>query len=216
MTGSHRVVRALFAALITTLLALLMHTGAGGSVSPIGTGIVFVLVLWSAMILSGRRLGYVSVTALLSLGQLLMHFSMGWFGTSSAAHHAASAAANPGGPAAGAHAGHITPATGSLDLSHAVTMTHSHGGDAGPGMVLAHIIAVLFTAVILKRGEDIVFSILQLAVGPVSSALRSLAEAAVSLAEFPARSIPGQFRLPQVISSAVIGANYRRGPPALV
>ena len=45
MTGWTKSVRALFAALFTTLLALLMHLGAGGSVSIPGTVVVFVLVL---------------------------------------------------------------------------------------------------------------------------------------------------------------------------
>ncbi|MDN6374387.1 MAG: hypothetical protein L0K12_15915 [Brevibacterium aurantiacum] len=42
MTGSNKSVRALFAALMTTLLAILMHVGAGGSTSPVGIVIVFV------------------------------------------------------------------------------------------------------------------------------------------------------------------------------
>lgn len=78
MTGWTKSVRALFAALFTTLLALLMHLGAGGGVSIPGTVVVFVLVLWSAMIVAGRRLGYLTLAGLLGLGQVLMHLTMGW------------------------------------------------------------------------------------------------------------------------------------------
>ena len=231
MTGWNKSVRALFAALITTLLAVLMHLGAGGVVAPTGVALVFILVLWAAMIFAGRRLGYLSLAAILGLGQVLMHLSMGWFGAMGAAQ---SASANGSGqPSSGSalaqsHAHqHLGHETGTLDLSHAGTMAHSHGahgagasmsGGAGAdlGMLLAHIAAVLVTAVILKRGEDIVLTILQLALGPVATAIQALAEAAGTLAEFPARAARVEFRLPQAITSAVIGPNYRRGPPALV
>ncbi|UVI35878.1 hypothetical protein [Brevibacterium spongiae] len=115
-----------------------------------------------------------------------------------------------------AHAGHIVPAPGTLDLGPAAAAAvHSHG-EMSSAMVLAHLAVVLITAVILKRGEDIVLSILQLALGPVVGALRALAEAAGILADPPFRSVLAGFRLPQPITSAVVGANYRRGPPALV
>ena len=219
MTGWNKSVRALFAALMTTLLALLMHVGAGGEVSVVGSIIVFVLVLWVAMILAGRRLGYVSLTALLALGQGLMHLSMDWFagpisaGTSSAAS---------GGSAAMAamdhqHMGH---GTGSVDLGATTSMSHpmSHmmGDAAGVTMLVSHTIAVVITAVILKRGEDIILSILQLALGPVSTVLRALAEALGVFAEFPARIVQGEYHLPQAITVAVLGPNYRRGPPSFV
>lgn len=238
MTGWTKSVRALFAALITTLLALLMHVGAGGSASPSGTGFVFVLVLWAAMILAGRRLGYLALTALLGLGQVLMHLTMSWSAGGHAGGHSSSAsvassvgttgdgsvangiAGTETGHAAvtgGAHAGHIVPASGSLDLSSAAAaLGHSAHGHASTGMLLAHIVAVIVTAVILKRGEDIILRILQLALGPVIGALRALAEAAGILAEHPFRMLGGRLRLPQPITSAVVGANYRRGPPALV
>lgn len=91
MTGWTKSVRALFAALFTTLLALLMHLGAGGSVSIPGTVVVFVLVLWAAMIVAGRRLGYVTLAGLLGLGQVLMHLTMSW-----SAHTFAHAGAHAG------------------------------------------------------------------------------------------------------------------------
>lgn len=248
MTGWTKSVRALFAALITTLLALLMHVGAGGSASPSGTGFVFVLVLWAAMILAGRRLGYLALTALLGLGQVLMHLTMSWSAGGHAGGHSSSAsvassvgttgdgsvangsaanetvangiAGTETGHAAvtgGAHAGHIVPASGTLDLSSAAAaLGHSAHGHASTGMLLAHIVAVIVTAVILKRGEDIILRILQLALGPVIGALRALAEAAGILAEHPFRMLGGRLRRPPPITSAVVGANYRRGPPALV
>jgi hypothetical protein len=220
MTGWTKSVRALFAALITTLLALLMHLGAGGSASLLGTGVVFVLVLWAAMILAGRRLGYLTLTALLGLGQVLMHLTMSWSVNAHSGAHAgappASAGEGSAGAAMSAHAGHIVPAPGTLDLgSAAAAASHAHGGTS-PGMILAHIAAVLITAVILKHGEDIVLTILQLALGPVAGALRALAESAGILADHPYRSVLVAFRLPQPIASAVVGPNYRRGPPALV
>lgn len=216
MTGWNKSVRALFAALITTLLAVLMHLGAGGEVSPVGLAIVFVLVLWAAMILAGRRLGYLSLGLLLSLGQGLTHLSMGWF---------TAAAPSTGESAAGtamAHQ-HMNHGSGSLDLGQqAATMSHpmshmiTNGSSASALMVLAHAAAVMITAVVLKRGEDIVLTILQLALGPVVTALRALAEAVGRLAVFPARLVQGEFHLPPAITSAVIGPNYRRGPPAFV
>lgn len=215
MTGSNKSVRAFFAALMTTLLAVLMHVGAGGTASPIGIGIVFILVLWSAMILAGRRLGYWALGSLLSLGQVLMHLSMGWF-------TAAPASAGASAPGASMGHQHMNHGTGALDLDQTAPMSHpmSHlagdGSSASLAMVLAHAVAVLITAVALKRGEDIILTILQLALGPVATVLRALAEAVGVLAESPARLVQVAFHLPQTITSAVVGPNYRRGPPALV
>ncbi|MGO1565742.1 MAG: hypothetical protein ACTHX5_12980 [Brevibacterium aurantiacum] len=215
MTGSNKSVRALFAALMTTLLAILMHVGAGGSTSPVGIVIVFVFALWAAMILAGRRLGYLGLGSLLGLGQILMHLSMGWF-TSAPASSSASAT----GTAMGHQ--HMHHGTGALDLGQTGSTSQplSHmagdGSSAGLAMVFAHVAAVIVTAVVLKRGEDIILTILQLALGPIATARRALAEALGVLAEFPTRLVDGEFQLPQAVTSAVVGPNYRRGPPALV
>ncbi|UVI35879.1 hypothetical protein [Brevibacterium spongiae] len=98
MTGWTKSVRALFAALITTLLALLMHLGAGGSASLPATGVV--LVLWMAMIFAGRRRGYLSLTALLGLGQVPMHLTMSWSALGHSGSHSGghSASAGEGAP----------------------------------------------------------------------------------------------------------------------
>jgi hypothetical protein len=231
MTGWTKSVRALFAALFTTLLALLMHLGAGGGVSIPGTVVVFVLVLWAAMIFAGRRLGYLALTGLLGLGQVLMHLTMSWSAHTLSHAGAHPVSAHPGSPQTGlpnsgstlaeaahnAHAGHLTPDTGSLDLGPAAAaLGHADHGAASVGMIIAHLVAVLATAVILKRGEDIVLRILQLALGPVIGALRTLAEAAGVLADGSFRKLCAQFRLPLPVTSAVVGSNYRRGPPALV
>ncbi|KZE21577.1 hypothetical protein [Brevibacterium casei] len=217
MTGWHKSVRALFAALITTLLAQLMHVGAGGDFSVLGTGFVFVFVLWAAMILAGRRLGHLSLMAIIGLGQILMHVSMGWFGSMS--HAAGQSAGSPqmAGMSASEHAMMSQPA-GSLDLSQAAAMsqTMDHSNGAGVPMVIAHLVAIVITAFILKRGEDLVFSILQLAVGPVLLAMRALVLARRTLAAADTRVVLEVCALPATIATAVIGPNYRRGPPALV
>ena len=211
MTGSNKSIRALFAALMTTLLAVLMHVGAGGTASAIGIVIVFVFALWAAMILAGRRLGYLALGSLLGLGQILMHLSMGWF-TAAPAFTGASMA----GTALGHQ--HMNHGTGALDLGQAAPMSHmvGDGASASLAMVLAHAVAVFVTAVVLKRGEDIILTILPLALGPVATAIRALAETVGVLAEVPGRVAHGEFHLPQAITSAVVGPNYRRGPPALV
>ncbi|WP_350269899.1 hypothetical protein AAFP32_15460 [Brevibacterium sp. CBA3109] len=211
MTGSNKSIRALFAALMTTLLAVLMHVGAGGTASPLGIVIVFVFALWAAMILAGRRLGYLALGSLLGLGQILMHLSMGWF---------TAAPTSTGAAMTGTAMGHqhLNHGTGALDLGQGAPMAHlaGDGSSASLAMVLAHAAAVIATAVALKRGEDIILTILQLALGPVATALRALAEAVGILADFHARPGQGEFHLPQAITSAVVGPNYRRGPPALV
>lgn len=231
MTGWTKSVRALFAALFTTLLALLMHLAAGGGISVPGTVVVFVLVLWAAMIVAGRRLGYLTLAGLLGLGQVLMHLTMSWSARTlaHAGAHTGTAHSGPGQTGAAgtgstsaeaalhAHAGHIVPAPGSLDLGPAASaLGHANHGAASAGMIIAHLVAVLVTAVLLKRGEDIVLSILQLALGPVIGALRALSEAAGVVADEPFRKLSASFRLPQPVTSAVVGPNYRRGPPALV
>ena len=78
-TGWTKSVRALFAALITTLLALLMHLGAGGTPRSWAPASVFVLVLWAAMITASRRSWALDPAPLyLGLGQVLMHLTMSW------------------------------------------------------------------------------------------------------------------------------------------
>ncbi|RBP61736.1 hypothetical protein DFO66_11960 [Brevibacterium sanguinis] len=204
MTGSHKTVRALFAALVTILLAALTHLGAGGRISLLGIALVFVLVLWVAMILAGRRLGYITLGAILGLGQMLMHATMGWF---TAAPRTITAATGH----LGAHTHH---ATGTLDLSPA-PLPHTHGA-SDTTMMLAHLGAVIATALVLKHGEDTVLRTLQLALGPVTMAVRSLCAATRALAEASVRIPHGHWRVPHAVTAAVVGGNHRRGPPALV
>lgn len=212
MTGWHKSVRALFAALMTTMLALLMHVGAGGDVSLLGTGIVFVFVLWAAMILAGRRLGHLGLASILGLGQLLTHVSMGWFGTPAVLLSAGST----GAMTASEHQA-MMQAPGSLDLSGASAMgpAMNHSNGAGVPMVIAHIVAVVVTAVLLKRGEDLLFSILQLALGPAETALRTIVLVGHTLADARTRLVTDTLEVPWSVATAVIGPNYRRGPPAL-
>lgn len=205
MTGSHKTARALFAALVTTLLAALTHLGAGGRISLLGIALVFVLVLWVAMILAGRRLGYITLGAILGLGQMLMHAIMGWFTATPRTITAATSHL-------GAHTHH---ATGTLDLSPA-SLPHTHGASADTTMMLAHLGAVIATALVLKHGEDTVLRTLQLALGPVTTAVRSLAAVTRALADASVRIPHGHWRVPHSVTAAVVGGNHRRGPPAFV
>lgn len=237
MTNWHKTVRAFIAALMTTLLAVLMHVGVGGGFSVLGTVIVFVLVLWVSMMLAGRRLGYIALGSILGLGQVLMHLSMGWFLHSMATTHSAGtggASMNEAGRSSAGTGGGGTGLTasdpGGMAAGHE-TMHHQTGtlqlvpmgpdGHTGPMvddnvMLLAHVFAVLITAVLLKHGEDLLLTILQLAVGPVASALIVVSRAIGGVLEKPIASAPNAWELPEAITSAVIGANFRRGPPALV
>ncbi len=205
MTGSHKAVRALVAAIVTTLLAALMHLGAGGDISVFGVAIVFILVLWMAMILAGRRLGYIALGAILGLGQLLTHVSMGWFTTPS-----------PAGGEPQQAMGHQHMHTGALDLGPATAHGTNLTASTDAAMVLAHVGAVIATAVLLKRGDDLILTILQLALGPVTTAAQVLIAATGALSEVPTRPAHGQCLLPGAVTAAVTGANYRRGPPAHV
>lgn len=214
MTGWHRSVRAAAAALITTLLALLMHVAAGGDFSLIGSGIVFVLVLWVSMIFAGRRLGLLGLSAILGFGQVLMHASMALPAVGTASMTSGSLAE----AAAARHLGHMPSSAGSalIMTGHTPDLDGSGLGDSGNmAMLLAHLAAVALTAVVLKRGEDLLLSILQLALGPVRSVLSAFAASALTLAE-STRRILTIAELPCAITAAVNCANHRRGPPALV
>lgn len=242
MRGWHKAVRAVLAATFTTLLALLMHLGAGGDFSFLGAAIVFVMVLWVSMILAGRRMGYLSLGGILGLGQVLMHFSMDWFpGTSTAAsgspnnagasalignllgstssHQSMGHAMSAPQSAVSSLSAPVTSESSMAGMNHAASgMSHAmfDGSSAGSAMLIAHVFAVLITAVVLKRGEDLLLSILQLALGPITTAFIRTAGHVRAEIIWPT-TVRGNFwHLPQAVSAAVTCANFRRGPPALV
>lgn len=213
-SGSLRGLRVAVVAVAGTLLAAAAHAIAGGPLPSAGTVAMASLIpalggLW----LSRRRRGWFSIAAVLGGVQVLLH---AWLMSATAtgaclvgggghvAHAAAAMVRCPAGP--GMAGMSPTPTGLSVPLG---PLTGRYLSDGSLVMLLAHVVAVLLTAVVLAAGEHAVWQLMQW----LRPALR------VVRAEFPV--IPGQPRAVPVVAAPVarrrsveLGGPGRRGPPA--
>ncbi|GAA6524698.1 hypothetical protein [Intrasporangium sp. DVR] len=160
-TGAVRALRALVFLAIATALSLAGHVLGGGSASLVGVGALVVLTWPLALLGSRRQRGVRHLFPVLVAGQLAGHVVLAYLG---------SALTNTS-PAAGCttvHAHHGPPL---LDCGQAAAATSGHG--ATPTMTVAHLGAALVLAVVLARGEALLWRVVDLAV-PVLPRLRPL------------------------------------------
>ncbi|WP_052596213.1 hypothetical protein [Luteipulveratus mongoliensis] len=139
--GAWRLARAGSFALVAVALSLTAHVAAGGS--PPSVGVVAATtfgILCPATLLAGRRIGRPTMLVMLGLAQLGLHTAF---------------------ERLGGHAESCTPS----GHHHAQTVTCGSSGAAaehvstGPLMVLAHIAATVLLALLLARGEDILWAL---------------------------------------------------------
>ncbi len=185
--GAVRVVRATGLATVTLGLAAAAHLTGGGSLPGLAPAVgLFGLTAAGGAVLTARRIRPLAVLAWLGLAQLAAHWAFGALtsasgATSTAGHHAASADLL------------VAPST--------VTVEHDHGTT----MLVAHVLATLFTAAAVARGEDLLWTIWGL-LAP----------------RLPAQPVPGPRPAGPVVSSWSPGPASRkpaghpgvRGPPA--
>ena len=182
--GVLRWVRAAVVGLSASGLALLGHVAAGGAAPPAGQlGLAILSVLVVSRALSVRRWTVGPLLAVLLGSQALFHVAFSGAGAAMHLH---------GGP-------------------------HVAGGSPMPGhsgllMLVGHSVAALLTALLLRRGEDWLWSLVAL-LARAWRVVRAAAEEPLAAARTPA-----MFRLGDVpaLLDLLEHAVARRGPPELV
>lgn len=174
-TGPWRLVRAGVVASVVVALAGLAHV-LGGGVLPAGVVVVALtsLVLAVCVALAGRRLGVVAVTAVLGVGQLVLHHAFTVLG-------ATACVAGPSATAGDPHAGHtaaehaaLATAPGAGHAGHAVGQVVDHAAHTGQAvgtvacadphgvaapllgasaMLVLHVVATVLTALVVAGGD---------------------------------------------------------------
>jgi len=237
--ASHaRLVRGVAAGALATFVALFSHVAAGGH-APVLPGVVLPLVLavFVSVVLAGRKLSLVRLSASVAVSQTAFHWifsaaaaSAPGAGRASAARATADAVAagdphafhhGAGVPAdfaatvgAGASAGSGASAgAGAAAGGHAL---HTAGHDS-PLMLVAHVIAAVVTIAALHRSELILHSLLRL-LRLVRSLLGPLLRVPAPVVTTSRRRLLGAGCA--VVSPAPLGvvrsARVDRGPPVRV
>lgn len=216
MSRQMRIWRSVGAAFIATGIATLFHLGAHGSASLLAGVVCFVLTLWIGVLLAGRRLGILSLSAIVAFAQLALHHLMTLFSHAPLiiSGHSGRVYLQLGtGAGSGAHAHHMTDAEVSAavaDTAAAAGQTAAHAG-AGTSMLIAHLLSAVVTIAILKCGEEFVFALIQAALGPIATAFTRFVPL-VMPPRLPVQVAP----LLTAVTSAVLDSRFRRGPPAVL
>ncbi|WP_146364067.1 hypothetical protein [Arthrobacter yangruifuii] len=148
-TDPFRLLRAGAATAVILALAVGAHTAGGGTLpAPILLFALGVFTLAGVTITAGRRFRPVSLLAVLGAAQFGLHGAFRVLGSGvqcvpgAPAHHGMTLVCPEPGPLTGAASAH--------QLSGLHTLPH----DAGPVLFLAHLAAVVLSALALARGED--------------------------------------------------------------
>ncbi|MGW6784610.1 hypothetical protein [Streptomyces sp. NPDC054987] len=203
---------AMFAAVCSALGAVGHAYMSGADIPASGLMGAFAVTFGLAWLAAGRRRGPVGIAVAVLAVQGVLHLV---FSGSQAAESAA-------GPAA-THHHHLSAAdAGMADaVAGGAAGTAGMAGHGGAGMIAAHVLAGLFCAAWLARGETAVFRLARVlgaaalhAARPLSRAL-DLVRARVAAADAPpAFHTPSPDRRPRRLRGAVHAhAVVRRGPP---
>jgi hypothetical protein len=168
------VVRLLRSAVLTGLvvaLAVLAHRLGGGESPPAFAIVAITVPLWPlALIATRRRLGPLALLGGLGAGQLLGHGVLGWLAASAPSAVSAGSGVSPGFPGSPVslecvqHAVHQGTGSGCLEGTLAAAWhTHEHAG-LGLLMLVAHAVATVLAALLVARGEQVLWRVLDLLV----------------------------------------------------
>lgn len=172
-TGPWRLVRAGVVASVVVALSGLAHVLGGGTL-PAGVVLAALtsLVLAVCVALAGRRLGVVAVTAVLGVGQLVLHHAFTVLAATGCAASAGPAGATDphAGHTAAQHAGHLAGQT-TDHAAHLAGQTTAHAGQAvgtlacadphgvavpllgASAMLVLHVVATVLTALVVAGGD---------------------------------------------------------------
>lgn len=146
--GANWISRAFVLGSTCVAITIVAHALAGGTVPIIGVGFVTVLMLLGALLATSRELSLPSLLAFLAGSQVVCHLLLNGFSHSEVAGSAAMSSER------GSHALHeIAP--GAPEGVAAVAEAHS----MTLGMFLAHVIACVAAALVLREGERVMFSL---------------------------------------------------------
>lgn len=197
-----RTLRGTSAAFVATLVALGMHTLAGGDTPNIFLVGAVALVATSISIpLAGRNLSATRLAAAVTLSQLLFH---GVFATLGSATMTAA-----GMTPATAHIHDAAQNMSAVLAAHANVMPMAHGMQLSPDMLIAHAIAAALTIAALYRGEAAVHALLAPLVGRIMRIAWHVDSPVFRPVAFP-------FRALSLYASELHLTARRRGPPRLV
>jgi len=209
-SGSLRGLRVAAVAVAGTVLAAAAHVAAGGSLpSPGSVAVAAVIPGMSGLWITGRRRGWLSIAAALGAVQVVLHT---WFMAGTAGSCLVSGDSHlthvPGGvdcSASGMAAMAGNAAAAGTSSQAAVGWHLAVGGSA---MFLAHVLAVVVTALVLAAGERALWQL----VAWLRPALRAACAAAPAVVDD--RRVPVVVALPvRRLPSADLGGPGRRGPP---
>lgn len=195
-----RTVRGWSVALLAGVLSASLHASAGGGFP--GAGVVLLAVVLAGLLstlLVGRTTTLPRLAAAVTGGQLVFHTVFSTLGT------AGGVAVVP--DVSGIHAGHS-----GHSLLVVETAAHSGAAHAGPGMLFAHLLAGLCSAMLLLHGERALAAVKRFA---VLSLRRLTAATHVSpLPRLRASAAGRRATLPRLILAR--GSLRYRGPPAVL
>lgn len=174
------------------------HVIGGGQPPSLGGGVLIaVTLLCVGLLLTGRRLGALSLIVTLGASQLLLHVGL----TLTEQSAACSPAPGPGG----AHAGHDLALACDASASGAAAAI-THAGHSALTMTIAHLLAAVALGLVLAKGEDVVWRIAGLL-------LPHLPRAAA--APSPTRRVLATTHGGEATTEVpLLGGVGRRGPPA--
>lgn len=215
-SGSLRGLRVVVVAVAGTLLAAAAHVTAGGELpSTTAVAMASVIPAIGGLWLSRRRRGWFSIAAVLGVVQVLLH---AWLMSTTATRICLS-----GGGGHAAHAAAAMVQCSSPSRMAGMSLTGSGVGAGAPAgvlsggwlvdgpsaMVLAHLVAVLATAVVLAAGERAVWQLVQW----LRPALRVVRAEILVIPGRP-RMVPVRVTPAFRRSCVEQGGPGRRGPPA--
>ncbi|WP_050671584.1 hypothetical protein [Luteipulveratus halotolerans] len=141
--GGVRLARAATFASVAVALSATAHVTGGGGPPRVGVlGLGFGAVLAVAVLVSGRRIGRLAMLGLLAGSQIALHTTFGVLGSTPTGSHCLSG---------DHHAAHATACEPGAMAGHAAS--------GGAAMLLAHAAATLALALVLARGEQILWTL---------------------------------------------------------
>ncbi len=189
---------------LVVILTVLAHRVAGGGAPSAFALIVLGVVLWPvALLATRRRLRPVTLLLGLGAGQLLGHGLLGWLSGSGAPSAASSLSIE-----CVQHAAHgaASAACAAEGVAMVATSAEGHAHAAGGSsllMLAAHLVATVVAALVLARGEQVLWRVLELV-------LRALPVLVAPVAvRSPRAAAP--LLLPSRLDRTVLAG---RGPPA--
>jgi hypothetical protein len=201
-SGVLRWVRGAVVGVAATGLAGAGHVTAGGaSLSGTGLTLVTLVAVATGVGLSNRRWTTTPLMAMLLGAQVVFHLAFGGIN---------GPAMSPGGAAAMSHAlpSNVDTAAGlsMADPTTGMTLTGEHGA----AMLAGHLLAALVTGLVLRRGEDWCWRLVDLLTRPVQAA---------ALRPPPLPTLPRLLTAPRAVPAGRAGlladVAPRRGPPAV-